>query len=268
MYFASNIKLLRKRKGRTQDDVAFALEMKRSTLSGYENGIAQPGMEALVQFSKYYKVSIDTLIKTDLSKLLESQLQQLERGDDIYMTGSKLRILATTVDSSNRDNIELVNEGAKAGYATGYADPEYISILPAFHMPFLSRDKKYRTFQVSGDSMLPIPDKSYITGEYVDDLNYIRDNHPYIIVTIEEGILFKVAENRLKTEGLLKLHSLNPLYEPFEVYSGEIKEAWKFVNFISEEVPEPNTPKEELVETIKKLSKQVKEIQTRLDLDD
>src|SRR5665811_594905 len=35
-----NIKLLRKRRGRTQDDIAFALNMKRSTLSGYENGVA------------------------------------------------------------------------------------------------------------------------------------------------------------------------------------------------------------------------------------
>ena len=268
MYFASNIKLLRKRKGRTQDDVAYALKMKRSTLSGYENGIAQPGMEALVQFSKYYKVSIDTLIRTDLSKLLESQLSQLERGDDVYMSGSKLRILATTVDSSNQDNIELVNENAKAGYATGFADPEYISVLPAFHMPFLSRDKKYRTFQISGDSMLPIPDKAYVTGEYVDDWHYIRDHHPYIILTKEEGVVFKVAENKLKEESALKLHSLNPLYEPFELHISEIKEVWKFVNYISSEVPEPNAPKEELVETINKLSKQVKEIQTRLNLED
>ena len=47
MYFASNIKFLRKRRGRTQDDVAFALNLKRSTLSGYENGVAQPGIEIL-----------------------------------------------------------------------------------------------------------------------------------------------------------------------------------------------------------------------------
>ena len=43
MYFTSNIKFLRKRRGRTQDDVAVALNLKRSTLSGYENGVAQPG---------------------------------------------------------------------------------------------------------------------------------------------------------------------------------------------------------------------------------
>jgi transcriptional regulator with XRE-family HTH domain len=51
MYFGPNIKFIRKRQGRTQDDVAVALEMKRSTLSGYENSIAQPGMDALIRFS-------------------------------------------------------------------------------------------------------------------------------------------------------------------------------------------------------------------------
>ena len=63
MYFASNIKILRKRKGRTQDEASFALNLKRSTLSGYENGIAQPGIEILITFSGYFNVSIDTLLK-------------------------------------------------------------------------------------------------------------------------------------------------------------------------------------------------------------
>ena len=39
-FFGQNIKLLRKRRGRTQDDIAVALQMKRPTLSGYENGVA------------------------------------------------------------------------------------------------------------------------------------------------------------------------------------------------------------------------------------
>ena len=51
MYFNTNIKFLRKHRNRTQDDVAFALQLKRSTLSGYENGVSEPNLEALVAFS-------------------------------------------------------------------------------------------------------------------------------------------------------------------------------------------------------------------------
>ena len=119
MYFTSNIKFLRKRKGRTQDDVAVALNLKRSTLSGYENGVAQPGIDILVSFSRYFNMSIDTLLKIDISKLSESQLGELERGYDAYIKGSNLRVLTTTVGTDNVENIELVPEKAKAGYTTG-----------------------------------------------------------------------------------------------------------------------------------------------------
>jgi transcriptional regulator with XRE-family HTH domain len=122
MYFTSNIKFLRKRKGRTQDEVAAALNLKRSTLSGYENGIAQPGIDILVSFSGYFNMSIDTLLKIDMTRLSESQLGELERGYDAYIKGSNLRVLVTTVNPENRENIELVAEKAKAGYTTGYAD--------------------------------------------------------------------------------------------------------------------------------------------------
>ena len=100
MYFSTNIKLLRKRKGRTQDDLAFALGMKRSTLSGYENEISQPTIQALVAFSKYFGIAVDTLLKVDLRNLAESQLSQLERGGDVYLKGGNIRILATTMSIS------------------------------------------------------------------------------------------------------------------------------------------------------------------------
>jgi len=87
--------------------------MKRPTLSGYENGVAQPGVQQLIAYSDYFGISIDTLIKVDLSKLRESELRQLERGFDVYVKGSKLRVLTTTVDNSNKENIELVPKKPK-----------------------------------------------------------------------------------------------------------------------------------------------------------
>ncbi len=250
MYFASNIKFLRRRRGRTQDDVASALQMKRSTLSGYENGVAQPGIEALVAFSGYFNISLDTMLKVDLTHLSESQLGELERGYDAYIRGSNLRVLTTTVAPDNRENIELVNEKAKAGYTTGYADPEFIGDLPLFNLPFLSRDRKYRTFQLRGDSMLPIPDKSWVTGEFLQDWRGIRSGKAYIILTVSDGIVFKVVENNIEKNGRLTLYSLNPLYEPYEVHVNDVREIWKFVNYISDELPDPVLPEKQLMRTV------------------
>ena len=71
--------------------------MKRSTLNNYEISVARPGMETLMAISDYYKIAIDTLIRVDLAKLPESQVRQVERGYDVFIRGSDLRVLATTV---------------------------------------------------------------------------------------------------------------------------------------------------------------------------
>jgi len=267
MHFASNIKFLRKRRGRTQDDVAVALNLKRSTLSGYENGVAQPGIEVLVSFSRYFNMSIDTMLKIDMSKLSESQLGELERGYDAYVRGSNLRVLTTTVNKDNQENIELVPEKAKAGYTTGYADPEYIGELPRFRLPFLSDKRKYRTFQLKGDSMLPIPDGSWVTGEFVQDWRDIKNGKAYVVFTLNDGIVFKIVENNLQNNGNLVLYSLNPVYEPYAVHINEVKEIWKFVNYISNELPEPVIPEKQLIQAVASMKNDLERIKAKIGKD-
>lgn len=267
MYFTSNIKFLRKRRGRTQDDVAVALNLKRSTLSGYENGVAQPGIDVLVAFSGYYSISVDTLIKIDITRLSESQLGELERGYDAYVKGSNLRVLTTTVDNGNRENIELVTEKAKAGYTTGYADPEYIGELPVFRLPFLSDKRKYRTFQLKGDSMLPIPEGSWVTGEFVQDWMEIISGKAYIVFTMNDGIVFKIVENNITGSGRLILYSLNPVYEPYEVHISDVKEIWKFVNYISSEIPDPVIPEKQIIQSITLMKNDLERIKAKLGSD-
>jgi len=263
--FGSNIKLLRSRRGRSQEETAIALEVKRSSYSGYENGTAEPSFELLVRMSEYFKVSLDRLLKDDLNALGESQLGVLERGGDVDLSGRRLRVLATTVNSEDRENVELVPEKAKAGYAAGYADPEYISILPTFQMPFLAKDRKYRTFQISGDSMPPVSEGSWVTGEYVQNWQTIRDGQPYIVVTKDEGIVFKVVYNQLKEKGNLLLCSTNPLYSPYEVGVNGILEIWKFVHFISAELPEPNMSRDELARSVVELRKEVGQLRLAME---
>jgi len=253
MHFSQNIKLLRRRRNRTQDELAHILGMKRSTLSGYENEVAEPGIHALMAFSKYFGVAVDTLIRVPLDKLSESQLSELERGNDVFLRGSNLRVLATTVDGNNEENIELVNEKAKAGYTNGFADPEFIEKLPTFQLPFLPHNRKYRTFQLSGDSMLPIPDRSWVTGEFLQDWNDIISGEAYVVLTLDDGIVFKVVENLLKKDNRLIMYSLNPVYEPFSLHISEIREVWKFNHFISSEIPDPILPEAELIKTVASL---------------
>ena len=179
--------------------------MKRSTLSGYENEVSQPTIPALMAFSKYYGVAIDTLVKVDLRTLAESQFSS-SKGAGMYTSGQQPAGACLPQSTAAMRKISnWLSKRPKAGYTTGFADPEYIRDLPVFQLPFLSRQKKYRTFQLNGDSMLPIPDGSYVTGEFVQDWNTIVSGHGYIILTLDEGIVFKIVENLLGSEHKLRL---------------------------------------------------------------
>jgi hypothetical protein len=60
-----------------------------------------------------------------------------------------------------------------------------------------------------------------------------------IILTQEEGIVFKIAYNQIKQEEKPPvLKSLNPNYDPYEVPATDIREVWSFCNYISAEIPE------------------------------
>jgi transcriptional regulator with XRE-family HTH domain len=241
MFLKENIKLLRKRRKRSQEDVASSLNITRSAYNSYENGVAEPGISVLLKLSDFFQVNIDKLLRVDLSLATESQLTQLEKGFDIDLTGTRLRILTTSVNEENEENVELVPLKARAGYTTGYADPEFIKNLPSFNMPFLSNNRKYRTFPISGDSMPPVIDGGFVTGEYLQDWNLVKNGKPYIVVTADEGIVFKILYNRIEEDGSFLLCSTNPMYQPYPVKVGAILELWKFVHYINPKFEEPQS---------------------------
>mgnify|MGYP003636406880 CR=1 FL=1 len=264
MYFGKNIQLLRKRRNLSQADLSKELQIKRSSLSGYEIGNTEPNFENLLKFSDFFNISIDKLLKSDLNRLSGVYLSQLEQGIDVDITGGKLRVLATTIDSENNENIELVPVRAKAGYTSGYGDPDFIKVLPTFQLPFLDRNKKFRTFQISGDSMPPVSNNSWVTGEFIQNWKTIKDGYPYIVVTENEGVVFKVLYKQFDKNQSLLLCSTNPIYEPYEINVNEILEIWKFVNYISEEMPEPNLSRDQLNGTMMNLHKEIREIKNTL----
>lgn len=180
---------------------------------------------------------MDALVRIDLSKLDEDSLKELELGFNRDLEGVNMRVLYSTLDKQGRENIELVPIKSRAGYTAGYGDPKYISSLPTFHLPFLLKDRKYRTFQLEGDSMLPIPDKAYVVGEYVQNLKNLKDGEACIIVTLEDGIVFKVVFNQIRKQKKLLLRSLNPAYKPYEIEIEKVIEAWKFTNYFTSEIP-------------------------------
>lgn len=226
MHLNTNIKVLRKRKSITQEAMAASIGISRSKLAGYELNV-NPPLDTLLLIADYLGVSVDILLRKNLENLSEYRLRELLETDQ-FLKGRNLRVLATTVDEDGRELIEVVSQKAKASYLAGFSDPDFIGELPRFNLPFLPQDKKYRVFQVDGDSMLPIPDGAWIVCEYVDDWTAIKDGGKYVIVTESDGVTFKIAYNQIKESGQLLLCSSNPIFKPFEVDINSVREIWMY----------------------------------------
>ena len=260
----SNLKALRKRKGKSQEEVAIAVGTNRSTYSGYENGVAFPSLDSILLFSSFYEVSVDNLLKKDFANFNEQNWQNFEKEWETDAKGNSLRVLTSLVDIDDVEVIEMIPQKARAGYTTGYSDVSYFKELPTMHLPFLSKDRKYRAFQIEGDSMLPCPSGSYIVGMFVQDWTNIKSGTSCIVLTKNDGIVFKTLINDLKENKSFLFVSSNPVYEPYEVKIEDILEIWKFETLISNQLPEGGMESEELVTGIKNIQKDVRIILNKL----
>jgi transcriptional regulator with XRE-family HTH domain len=246
LFFHSNIRYLRERRKMSQEDVARDLELSRNKLQALESGkTVNPSAADMVRFSEYFKVNVDSLLKVDLPKLGEWKLKELLAGHDVYMRGSNIRVLAITVDKTNRENTEYVPVKAKAGYASGYNDPEFIAALPRFSLPNLPASGTFRMFPTTGDSMLPIPEHSEVIAQYVQDWTALPADTPCIVILkSSQEFVFKLVT--VQDDGTLLLRSLNRNYTPYTVSSEEVLEVWKYLKHQTGTLPQPETDLQEL----------------------
>lgn len=225
-----NIKFLRKKFGYTQETFAEAIGIKRSLVGAYEEGRADPRLNNLLRMSEVFNVSVDTLISKVVSELSDEELHQQEEGS--------AKVLAITVDKEDNENIELIPQKASAGYMNGYADPTYIETMPKFQLPMLPKNATYRAFEISGDSMLPLQPGTVIIGEYVENISNIKNGKTYVLLSKEEGVVYKRVFNYVEENGKLFLVSDNKSYAPYQVDAKDIIEVWESKAFISIDFPD------------------------------
>jgi transcriptional regulator with XRE-family HTH domain len=262
VFFNLNIKFLRERAKLTQQELANELEITRSKLNALESGqTTAPRPEDYLRFSDYFKMSVDTLLKVNLSKLGELKIRDLQAGNDVYLSGNNLRILAVTVDPHNRENVEYVPVKAKAGYRSGYSDPAYIAGLPRFSMPNLPSDGSFRMFPTTGDSMHPLPEGSDIICRYVTDWTALKPGALCIVILKgEQDFVFKKVTLN-KEARTFQLESLNPAYAPYEVPADEVLEIWKYFSYQSQEIPSPTTDMQHISFTVNEILRQIQSMQ-------
>lgn len=205
-----NLKYLRRLRGWTQEEFAGRLRIKRSLLGAYEEERAEPRIDVLETVGEIFKLTLDELLLKDLGD---------SKGN--YLAKRRAQKLA-----AGTNEIQFVPVKAAAGYLAGYADPEFIDELNTFTLPMLSPGQ-YRAFEIVGDSMLPTPSGSVIVGEKVDDLEDVKSNQTYIVVSRNEGIVYKRVMKNTRLKNKITMVSDNPAYQPYNVSAEDIMEVWK-----------------------------------------
>lgn len=242
-----NLKYLRKLRGWTQEEFATRLNIKRSLLGAYEEERAEPRFEVLEMVCDLFKLTMDDLLRKDLS---EPKSNYLAKRRAIKMNAGPAEI-------------PFVPVKAAAGYLAGYADPEFIDELNTFTLPMLTGGN-YRAFEIIGDSMLPTPSGSVIVGEKVNDLEQVKNDTPCIVVSRNEGIVYKRVQKTGKQQNKLTLVSDNPVYHPYTVNAEEVIEMWQAQVVISKANTQQRWNMSQLANVVSDLQEQVSSLKKRM----
>ncbi|MBI1341409.1 MAG: helix-turn-helix domain-containing protein [Terrimonas sp.] len=242
-----NLKYLRKLRGWTQQEFADKLRIKRSLVGAYEEERAEPRIDILEIVCDMFKLTLDDILRKDLSD---------NRGN--YL--AKRRALKL---SGGRSDIPFVPVKAAAGYLAGYADADYIDELNTFTLPMLTGGN-YRAFEIIGDSMLPTPSGSVIVGEKIESPEEIRTNNTYIVVSKNEGIVYKRIEKNGRLKNKFNLISDNPAYPPYSLSTDEILEIWQAQVIISKAVSTQRLDLNQIASMVTTLNQQVNTLKKKM----
>jgi len=242
-----NLKYLRKLRGWTQEEFAQKLRIKRSLLGAYEEERADPRIDILEVVADMFKLTLDDLLRKDISDTKTN-----------YIAKRRAQKLA-----NGRTDIPFVPIKAAAGYLAGYGDPEFIDELNTFTLPMLTGGD-YRAFEIVGDSMMPTPSGSVIVGERIQNLEDVKSNQTYIVVSKNDGIVYKRIMKNNKQKTKMTLVSDNPSYQPYSVNADDILEVWQAQMIVSKANTQQRWDVNQLAGLVNNLQQQVSVLKKRI----
>jgi transcriptional regulator with XRE-family HTH domain len=242
-----NMKYLRKLRGWTQEEFAQKLRIKRSLLGAYEEERAEPRIDVLEVVCDIFKLTLDDILRKDISDTKSN-----------YLAKRRAMKLA-----AGRSDIPFVPVKAAAGYLAGYADPEFVDELNTFTLPMLTGGN-YRAFEIVGDSMLPTPSGSVIVGEKVDSIDEVKNNTPCIVISRNEGVVYKRVQKNNRAKNKLTLVSDNPVFHPYVINAEEVLEMWQAQVVISKLNSQQRWNVNQLADMVTNLQEQVVSLRKRM----
>ena len=112
MSFADNLKLIRKERNMSQEDLAEIMDVSRQAVSKWEQGLGYPEVEKLLLLSSKLNISLDSLMATEIAQKNDTENQ---------------KITGTIIISSPNENViatcyKVISSGKMRG---GKRSPQY-----------------------------------------------------------------------------------------------------------------------------------------------
>jgi Peptidase S24-like len=123
---------------------------------------------------------------------------------------------------------------------------------------------QYRAFEIIGDSMLPTPSGSIIVGEKVETVDDVRNSQAYIIVSRNEGIVYKRIVKNNKAKNKLTMVSDNPSFQPYQINTEDVIELWQAQMVLSRVTAQPAWDMSQLASLVNNLQEQVSVLKKRM----
>lgn len=188
--FQNILKMLRTSKGITQDELAKALKISRSTIGMYESGSREPDFETLELIADYFNVDID------------------------YLLGRTSKTTYIPTPSPNKGVIIKVYGRVAAGIPIEAIQ----DVIDEEEIPEeLARTGEFFGLKISGDSMSPeIHDGDTVIVRRQDDAE--TDEIVIALVNGNDGVCKRLK----KYKDSLSLISTNPSYAPMYFSQEEV----------------------------------------------
>lgn len=142
--FSKKLKILRKKRGITQQELADAINISRSTIAGYEIEDKQPSYEVIAKIAKYFSVSTDFLLGIDDSEIIIPEKLSESKDNyfffffdnllkDVFMTRLNTALSDKKLTINDLSGITTIDIERCAAYLNGECEPSLEDLISISH---------------------------------------------------------------------------------------------------------------------------------------
>ena len=232
-FIGRNIKKIRQVKKISQAEFAGLFHLSRPSIGAYEEGRSEPKIETLILIATYFKLSIDLLLKRELSTSEIFSLDTIKKKlDKAHNVGHNSSIITTA---------SLVSQDQFLNYIVHHKNNDFIDKLPKIGIP-MKASSYLICFEMVGSEMVfqqqGLHHGDLLIGKLVPHTNLEKIIGQVLCLVTNSGILTKRLDSVDSKHLQLKSDDTN--YPTEGLLLENIIQIWQILGVFSQKINPPN----------------------------